>query len=250
MTLVCKHIVSKLIVRLAWIALSATAYAGDQMEFIQVPGGCFEMGTNGGEKHEKPVHQVCLDSFAIAKFEVTQGQWQAVMGHNPSRFSSCGADCPVEQVSWNDVQEFIRALNAKNQGVYRLPTEAEWEYACRSAGKNEEYGVGINEENLHRVAWYKDISAQQTHAVGTKEPNTLGIYDMNGNVWEWVQDTFATPYDTSLNAKNPLHQSGTERVLRGGSWDGKARYVRCHIRNRNLPDRRDWRLGVRLVKER
>lgn len=234
---------------LAFTTITSAVYADNRMEFVNVPGGCFEMGTDGGEKHEKPVHQVCLDSFAIGKFEVTQGQWQAVMGSNPSRFSTCGPDCPVEQVSWNDVQEFIRVLNAKNQGVYRLPTEAEWEYACRSAGKAEEYASGAGIDDLHRVAWFKDISAQQTHAVGTKEPNNLGIYDMNGNVWEWVQDTFTTPYDASLN-KNPVQKGGQERVLRGGSWDGKARYVRCHIRNRNPPDRRDWRLGVRLVRER
>lgn len=243
-------IMVKWLIALAWVALAAAAHGGEQMEFVHVPGGCFEMGTNDGEKHEKPVHQVCVDGFEIGKFEVTQGQWQAVMGNNPARFGACGTDCPVEQVSWNDVQEFIRALNAKNQGVYRLPTEAEWEYACRSAGKAEEYAAGVSVDDLNRVAWFKDISAQQTHSVGTKEPNRLGIYDMNGNVWEWVQDTFATPYDTSLSARNPVQQGGQERVLRGGSWDGKARYVRCHIRNRNPPDRRDWRLGVRLVKER
>ncbi len=228
---------------------AAGAAAGDAMEFVRVPAGCFDMGTNGGEIHERPVHRVCLDSFEIGKTEVTQGQWKAVMGINPSRFSACGDNCPVEQVSWDDAQEFIRALNAKKQGTYRLPTEAEWEYACRSAGKDGAYPNGITPESVQRVAWSKEFSGGQSHPVATREPNGLGIYDMNGNVWEWVQDTFATPYDTGLTPNNPVHETGEKRVLRGGSWDGKAPYVRCQIRNRNLPDRRDWRLGVRLVRQ-
>ena len=226
------------------------ALADKPLEFIPVPAGCFEMGTMDGEKHEQPVHRVCLSSFEIGKHEVTQEQWLAIIGSNPSRFKKCGPDCPVEQVSWHSVQNFISLLNDKNPGQkHRLPTEAEWEYACRSAGKDGAYPAGINEDNLATTAWSKESSNKRTQPVGLLRPNGLGIFDMNGNVWEWVQDSFETPYNTSLGEKNPVYEGGEERVLRGGSWDGKANYVRCHIRNRKDPEKRDLRLGFRLVRE-
>jgi formylglycine-generating enzyme required for sulfatase activity len=237
----------------AFLAVSASVHAGDPAvpakEFVRVPGGCFQMGTDRGEKHEKPVHKACVDSFEIGKYEVTQGQWKAVMGANPSRFAACGDTCPVEMVSWNDAQQFIRALNDQKQGVYRLPTEAEWEYACRSGGKDEIYAGAVDPKDVDKVAWTQEYSGRTSHPVGTKEPNALGIYDMNGNVWEWVQDTFSTPYSSAVGENNPVFDKGSERVLRGGSWDGKAWYVRCQIRNRNPADRHDPRLGLRLVKE-
>jgi formylglycine-generating enzyme required for sulfatase activity len=158
------------------------------MEFVAVPGGCFQMGDTFGDREsdEKPVHQVCVSDFSIGKYEVTQGQWKAVMDSNPSRFSSCGDNCPVESVSWDDAQQFIRRLNKQSSTSYRLPTEAEWEYAARSGGKREKYSGG---NDVDAVAWYYGNSAK-THSVGQKQPNGLGIFDMSGNVWEWCSDWF------------------------------------------------------------
>jgi formylglycine-generating enzyme required for sulfatase activity len=226
------------------------ASAALKIDFVRVPGGCMQMGSDRGEKHERPVHKACVSDFELGKYEVTQGQWKSVMGSNPSQFSACGDNCPVEMVSWNDAQEFIAALNARKIGVFRLPTEAEWEYACRDGGKDQIYAGKADASNVARLAWLKGFSNKQTHPVGGKEANALGLHDMSGNVWEWVQDTFATPYRTDLAELNPvLVEAGKERVLRGGSFDGKENYVRCAIRNRNDAGRQDRRLGLRLVRE-
>lgn len=220
------------------------------IEFVRVPAGCYAMGTDKGEKHELPIHKVCLGAFDIGKFEVTQGQWKALMGANPSKHNTCGDNCPVEQVSWNQVQAFVVALNGKNEGVYRLPTEAEWEYACRSGGKDHMFAGGVDAADIDKVAWRKESSNDHPHPVGLKEANELGAHDMSGNVWEWVQDTFSSPYSKAMSENNPvLNAKGEKRVLRGGSFDGKVNYVRCMIRNRNEPDRQDRRLGFRLVRE-
>jgi formylglycine-generating enzyme required for sulfatase activity len=228
----------------AWVAAAAGSQAQTAMpafEFARVPAGCFQMGSETGEKHEKPVHRKCVETFDMARHEVTQGQWQAVMGTNPSKFP-VSQQHPVENVSWNDAQEFLQRLNAMNQGTYRLPTEAEWEYACRSGGKFQIYAGDVSLADVILIAWYnKDEAGNMTHAVGQKRPNELGLFDMSGNVWEWVQDTFTSPY---VDGKTE-----TKRVLRGGSWDGKLNYVRCAIRNRNEPDRRDPRLGFRVVRD-
>ena len=136
------------------------------MEFVWVPGGCYRMGSNSGEDDEQPVHEVCVDGFWLGKYEVTQAEWQRVMGNNPSHFK--GDRNPVEIVSWDDAQEFIKRLNAKGNGTFRLPTEAEWEYAARSGGKDEKYAGG---NDVDRVAWYKSNSGGKTHPVGTKAPN-------------------------------------------------------------------------------
>jgi formylglycine-generating enzyme required for sulfatase activity len=198
------------------------------------------MGSESGEKHEKPVHKECVAAFEIGKFEVTQGQWKAVMGSNPSKFNA-GDNLPVENVSWDAAQEFIKRLNAQPGGGWRLPSEAEWEYACRSGGKDEEYAGG-SAEQVPALAWYnKEDAGNMTHPVGTKNANGLGIHDMSGNVWEWVQDTFTTPYGGS--------DKETKRVMRGGSWDGKIRYVRCAIRNRQHADYHDYRAGFRLARD-
>ena len=176
------------------------------MEFIYVPGGKFMMGDIFGdeeEEAEKPVHEVVLDGFYIGKYPVTQGEWEAVMGDNPSNFKE-GDSYPVEEVSWNDAQEFFKKLISKNNERYqfRLPTEAEWEYAARSGGKKEKY-AGSND--VDAVAWYDGNSEETTHPVGKKLPNGLGIYDMSGNVWEWCQD------------RPPGFV--TNRVARGGGWN-------------------------------
>lgn len=158
------------------------------MPFIYVEGGCFEMGKpaseEGSDVDERP-HRACVNQGSgqwVGRYEVTQGQWQAVMGSNPSHFKSCGSNCPVETVSWDDVQEFIRKLNSRTGKSFRLPTDAEWVYACRSGGKSQEY---CGESTEDSVGWHVGNSDGETHRVGLKQPDGLGLYDMSGNVWEW-----------------------------------------------------------------
>jgi formylglycine-generating enzyme required for sulfatase activity len=178
----------------------------------------------------------------IGKHEVTQGQWKMVMGSNPSNFKSCGDNCPVERVSWDDAQQFINKLNSMTGKRYRLPTEAEWEYACRAGGA-EEY-CGSNK--IDAVAWYEGNSGRETHPVGQKQANAWGIHDMSGNVWEWCQDWYGSSYPSGT--KNPTGaSSGSGRVDRGGSWDGGAGGVRSANRGGLGPGLRDRYLGFRLL---
>ena len=202
-------------------------------EFVNVPGGCF--ATNG--------KQVCLDAFRIGKYDVTQGQYKQVMGSNPSSFSSCGDGCPVENVSWNDAQAFISRLKSQAGKQYRLPTEAEWEYACHSGGKIEEYCGG---DNIDAVAWYFGNSGGKTHPVGQKQPNGLGIYDMSGNVWQWVQDWYGILYPTSGNNPHGA-SSGSSRVFRGGSWRHLPAFVKSTYRYYFAPGFLSSYIGFRLV---
>jgi formylglycine-generating enzyme len=231
----------------------SSAHAAEALpafEMVSVPAGCFDMGSPVHEKHERPVHKVCLKTFEIGKVEVTQAQWRAVMGTGPSQYN-CGDDCPVERVSWNQVQEFIQKLNAQGRGGDRLPSEAEWEYACRSGGKEETWPGTSSADEVEGIAWYgKDAAGHQPHPVGTKKPNGLGIHDMAGNVWEWVQDKFVTPYPTEPG-NNPVIEAGGEdkRVTRGGSFHGKVNYVRCGLRNRYKADLTDGRIGFRLARD-
>ncbi len=157
------------------------------MVLLKAPAGTYTMGDTFGDgaSDELPTHQVTVGEFYIGKYEVTQGQWQAVMGSNPSSFSSCGADCPVESVNLSDVQTFITTLNQLSGKNYRLPTEAEWEYAARSGGQSQEYSGG---SDINAVAWYASNSGGTTHPVGQLQANGLGLYDMSGNVDEWVSD--------------------------------------------------------------
>jgi len=215
------------------------------MEFVKVPGGCFQMGDTFGDGNsdEQPVHEACVSDFAIGKYEVTQGQWRKIMGHNPSNFSSCGDNCPVERVSWNDAQNFIRKLNSQTGTVFRLPTEAEWEYAARSGGKQEKYSGG---DNVDEVAWYSGNSESKTHPVGQKQPNGLGIYDMSGNVLEWVND-WKGNY-TSGRHQNPLEPpSNSSHMVRGGSWGTAAKGIRVANRDFNAPVNLNPFLGFRLA---
>jgi len=216
---------------------------------VKVVKGCYQMGDTFGDGYdnEKPVHEVCVSDFYIGKYEVTQGQWKAVMGKNPSAFSGCGDDCPVEQVSWNDAQEFIRRLNKKSGKTYRLPTEAEWEYAARSGGKSEKYSGG---NDIESVAWYSDNSDGRTHPVGQKRPNGLGIYDMSGNVWEWVQDIYIDAAYSLHSRNNPLYNTGFAkfRVIRGGSWNDDPGYARSAYRNIFGPLYRESFVGFRLAR--
>lgn len=218
------------------------------MDFVNVPGGCFQMGDvfGDGESDEKPVHEVCLSNYAIGKFEVTQSQWRRVMGSNPSRENSRCDTCPVENVSWYDAQEFIRRVNSVTGETYRLPTEAEWEYAARSGGKNEKFSGGADGE---AVAWYKGNSLTYSHSVGQKQPNGLGIHDMSGNVWEWVSDWYDSDYFTKSSLNDPEGpSSGSYRVLRGGSWGSSTKYIRTSDRFRIVPDNYSINLGFRLVR--
>lgn len=215
------------------------------MELLAVPGGCYQMGDSTGDEDEVPEHQVCLNSFSVGKYEVTQGQWLKIMGSYPSFFSSCGADCPVENVSWDDVQGFIRQLNRLNSGSYRLMTEAEWEYACRSGGKTERFCGGAA---VDAVAWYDRNSSSKPHPVGEKRPNGLGIYDMSGNVWEWVSDLYQKDYYGTPQVDKPEGPStGSKRVIRGGSWYNDYKNVRASIRGSDNPEHRSINLGFRLA---
>ncbi|MEN6423126.1 MAG: formylglycine-generating enzyme family protein [Smithella sp.] len=221
--------------------------AATGMEMIFVKGGCFQMGDTFGDGYsqEKPVHEVCVSDFYMGKYEVTQGQWQRIMGNNPSHFSSCGANCPVENVSWNDVQGFIEKLNSRTGKRYRLPTEAEWEYAARSGGKSEKYAGG---DDVDAVAWYFSNSGSRTHPVGQKQPNGLGLYDMSGNVWEWCNDWYGDKYYNQSPRDNPGGpSSGSSRVFRGGSWFNLAARTRAANRYWNFPDFRDLIRGFRLA---
>jgi len=199
-----------------------------------------------GYENEKPVHEVCVDDFYLGKYPVTQGQWKKVMGSNPSHFKS-GDNYPVESVSWNDVQEFIKKLNQLSGQQYRLPTESEWEYAARSGGKRGKYAGTSSDSELGEYAWYDSNSGGKTHPVGQKLPNGLGLYDMSGNVWEWVEDTYSSNAYQSHSRTNPIYtRQGSSRVRRGGSWNNNPRNVRCSNRNNN-PGNRNNNLGFRLL---
>jgi len=217
------------------------------MEFVLVKGGCFEMGDTfgGGDSDERPVHEVCVDDFYMGKYEVTQGQWKEIMGSNPSNFQN-GDRYPVETVSWHDVQDFIRKLNQRTAKAYRLPTEAEWEYAARSGGKEEKWAGTRSESELERYAWYEKNSGGRTHPVGEKVPNGLGLYDMTGNVREWVADWCGYYRDSPKdNPQGP--SSGQYRVFRGGSWGSSLWDLRSSSRLWDEPSIRHFTLGFRLA---
>ena len=215
---------------------------------VYVSGGTFTMGATseqGSDAYdwEKPAHSVTLSGYYIGKYEVTQELWEAVMGSNPSHFK--GDNLPVEMVSWDDVQEFLRKLNAMTGKRYRLPTEAEWEFAARGGNSSRGYKYS-GSNSLGSVAWYDDNSGSRPHAVGTKSPNELGIYDMSGIVWEWCQDWYGGYSSSSQrNPKGP--NSGSGRVIRGGSWDNDARNCRVSRRSFSTPGFRDYSLGFRLA---
>jgi formylglycine-generating enzyme required for sulfatase activity len=217
---------------------------------VGVQGGTFTMGATpeqGDEAQdwEKPAHQVTLSSFSIGKYEVTQEEWESVMGSNPSQFK--GAKRPVEQVSWDDCQEFIRKLNALTGKRFRLPTEAEWEYAARGGNRSQGYKyAGGN--SIGSVAWYTYNSNNETHPVGQKQSNELGLYDMAGNVWEWCQDWYDSSYYGNSPSTNPVNNtSASDRVLRGGCWFSYARNCRVSIRFNFAPGSRHHYLGLRLA---
>jgi formylglycine-generating enzyme required for sulfatase activity len=213
---------------------------------VSISGGTFMMGCNAGDtscqKDEYPSHSVTLSDFKMSKFEVTQSQWLVIMNTKPSDFKGC-EECPVEQVSWEDAQAFIAKLNKLTGKSYRLPSEAEWEYAAK-AGKNDIF-AGTN--NLKEVAWFGDNSGNQTHAVGLLGANAFGLYDMSGNVWEWCNDWYG-PYagDDQINPQGP--SNGLYRVIRGGSWNNKAKSCKVSARYNNTRTNRYFNLGFRLAQ--
>ncbi len=226
---------------------------GVNIEMVKVEAGTFQMGATSEMQNpwddEKPVHQVTLThDYYIGKYEVTQALWQAVMGKNPSCYKFEGGNMPVENVSWNDCQKFIKKLNNLTHRTFRLPTEAEWEYAARGGKKSQGYQYS-GSNNLDDVAWYGSDRRSKPHAVGMKRPNELGLYDMSGNVSELCQDWKDT-YHTypSYSVTNPTGaSSGVSRVCRGGCWFNAPRGCRASSRGSSNPNNRDSRHGLRLV---
>lgn len=221
------------------------------MEFVSIPAGTFMMGSPGSEANRKlneRQHRVSLTKgFWLGKYEVTQGEWREVMGSNPSEFSNCGSNCPVEKVSCSEVQEFIRWLNQRDSlNLYRLPTEAEWEYAAR-AGSTTAYCFGNDAGRFGEYGWYRGNSGSRTHPVGQKKPNNWGLYDMHGNVWEWVEDWLGVyPGGSVTDPKGP--SSGWIRLSRGGGWGNYAWYCRSAYRLLNDPGLRGRAFGFRLLR--
>jgi len=222
-----------------------------EMIFVKGSGlttlGCTKEQGADCNDDERPHQNVTLNDFYISKTPITQQQWERVMGNNPSRFKNCGRNCPVESISWIEVQEFIKKLNSMTGKKYRLLTEAEWEYAARGGGstKNHKYSGG---DNLNQIAWYGANSKQKTQPVCTKKPNELGLCDMTGNVWEWVQDwrgSYPPAGGLKQDPKGP--PSGTNRVFRGCSWQDNALYCRVSRRNGAVPEARNSSVGFRLA---
>ncbi len=224
---------------------------GVEFNMVFVEGGTFTMGATSEQgsdaySSEKPTHSVTLSDYYIGETEVTQGLWKAVMGSNPSYFK--GDNLPVEQVSYEDVKTFITKLNQKTGKTFRLPTEAEWEYAARGGKKSKGYKYS-GSNNIGDVAWYDKNSNDKTHPVKTKQPNELGIYDMSGNVWEWCSDWYGS-YSRNAQTNPQGPSSGSYRVLRGGSWPDYAEYCRVADRDGNDPSDGSDNLGFRLALSR
>ena len=221
---------------------------GVSFDMMPVSGGTFRMGAtksmdSDADDDESPLHDVTLSDYYIGKTEVTQALWRTVMGTYPSEFR--GDNLPVERVSWNDCQEFIRKLNAKTGKDFRLPTEAEWEYAARGGNRSRGYKYS-GSDNIDAIAWYDGSSNSKTHPVATKQANELGIYDMSGNVWEWCSDWYG-PYGSNAQTNPKGAASGISRVNRGGSWDRNPRLCRPAIRNGYSPGYRFDDVGFRLA---
>ncbi|MDH3348238.1 MAG: SUMF1/EgtB/PvdO family nonheme iron enzyme [Desulfobulbaceae bacterium] len=218
------------------------------MEFVRVVGGCYYMGCGSWagdcDDSEKPMHKVCVNDFWFGKYEVTQAQWQVLMGSNPSEFQD-NNDGPVDNVSWHDAVDFISKFDGEGVREFRLPFEAEWEYAARSGGRNEKFAGGLM---LEMLGWYNGNSEFRSHAVGQREPNNIGLYDMSGNVSEWCGDWFGSEYYRAGILQNPTGSvSGTEKVIRGGSWYYVEKMSRTTSRSSSLPTDHYNDLGFRVV---
>lgn len=217
-------------------------------ELISLKGGCYDIGFEGKEffwdDKKKIAHNVCVSDFNIGKFEVTQGLWKSIMGTNASKFNKDDNN-PVEKVSWHDVHMFIDELNTKTGKHYRLPTEAEWEYACRSKGKKQRYCGG---SKVAKLGWYSGNSDYASNPVGKKSPNKLGLYDMSGNVSEWTCSEFASQYEGKESTCAPVDSRG-RRVVRGGFWSNKAKSLESSARSSKGPSHKSSILGFRLASD-
>ncbi len=247
------------------IDMSSTFSNSFGQTFILLPAGTFTMGSPSDEpgrdgRDEGPQHQVTLTQpFYMQTTEVTQAQWEAVMENNPSTFSGCPT-CPVEHVSWDDVQSYITQMNLRGEGTYSLPTEAQWEYAVRAESTTAFYNGGITsytdmgecnyDANLDAIGWYCYNSGGETQPAAQKTPNAWGLYDMSGNVYEWCQDWYSSSYYTSSAVTDPTGpSSGSYRVARGGYWNGSAGKCRSAYRSLYVPDARYINLGFRLLRQ-
>ena len=216
---------------------------------VTVPSGSFKMGSTMSSA-EQPVHTVHVRSFMLGKYEVTQAEWTAIMGSNPSANKTCGRTCPVDRVSWSSAQEFIQRLNKRTGLNYRLPSEAEWEYAARGGNSKP---LPLEEEalTLKNFAWYNSNSGGEVHAVGLKIPNAFGLHDMQGNVWEWVEDVMHDNYQ-GASAQGLARQTGNaqeKRVLRGGSYFDNPKFLRTSHRNSDTPDAAYVFFGLRIARD-
>jgi formylglycine-generating enzyme required for sulfatase activity len=219
-----------------------------EYSLVWVAQGTFGMGSIEGYSNEKPVHTVTLPGFYIGKYEITQKQWKQIMGANPSGHKNCD-NCPVENVSYSDVQKFIKKLNQKTGKRYRLPTEAEWEFAARGGTKTRGYRYA-GSDNLASVGWFSQNSNKSTKNVGQKTANELGIYDMSGNVFEWCSDWYDEgyyEYSPNYNPKGPTN--GSSRSIKGGSYFNLQNYCRSAYRNGYSTTYKDTDLGFRLASE-
>jgi formylglycine-generating enzyme required for sulfatase activity len=223
------------------MGLPAAVEAG----MVSLRAGQFVMGSHDGSIDEQPVHGVNVPAFAIGRTEVTHALWRAVMGMNPSGFDACGDRCPVERVSWDEVQTFLAKLSALTGKTYRLPSEAEWEYACRAGVQGQRYcGVGDGDA----LGWHKGNSSQQTHPVGDKQPNPWGLVDMSGNVREWVADCWHANYQGApTDGSAWMGADCRQHVIRGGSWSNRSLNMRAAMRNFDEPAHKDDILGFRLA---
>lgn len=243
----------------AWMLLSLSAQADEPapgsiwvepktgMEFVWIPGGCFLMGSDAGNPNEIPVHQVCVKGFYLGKYEVTQAQYQEISDSNPSQFK--GGNLPVDQVSFLDIKENITAFNYRAGEQLRLPSEAEWEYACRGGGQHREY---CGDGDVDNLAWHNGNSGNKTHAVGTLRPNAWGLYDMSGNVLEWTEDCWHEDYTgapTDGTAWHAEHGGNCDlRVIRGGSWKADPWGAQAAFRDGFAARDRDGYYGFRLAR--
>ncbi|HEX5026254.1 MAG TPA: formylglycine-generating enzyme family protein [Agriterribacter sp.] len=218
-----------------------------QNNLVWVTGGKFVMGNSAGEADEKPMHEVIVDGFSMSRYPVTQRQWVAIMGNNPSEFQGCD-QCPIDKVSWDDAQQFIKILNLLTGKKYTLPTEAEWEFAAKGGkdGRGYKYSGG---DNLDELGWYTGNSGRMPHPVGEKLPNELGLYDMSGNVWEWCQDWYNKNFYELQEKYSPVGpESGAGRVRRGGSWFTQELNCKTSTRNNVKQDYKDDSGGFRLAQ--
>ena len=221
------------------------------MPFILVRGGCFLMGDLFGDgfPDEQPVHEVCVDDFMLGQFPVTQGQWRCIMGGNPAMFKK-GSAYPVEMISWDHAQRFIDTLNKRTDGRFRLPTEAEWEYAARSGGQREKWAGVSDPAQAGDFMWFAQNARERTHPVGLKRPNRLGLHDMSGLTHEWVSDIYRPDAYTMHTRNNPrVEGDGRYRAFRGGSWKRHLEGLRCTRRMGGVPHLGFGTFGFRLARD-